>query len=182
MAKKLSTFWDGAALGLTGYNFPTGLAGERQRVDLVVPDGGSTVTLWRLALLAATAWGGWAAWRQNLTAELVPWLAFLASKIAVVAAFYGYARQGASIIPVVALPIVLGMGSLPALSRRRLVSRLSKRFWIRAGLIAALTLVAVEGQRWSSEPQMTLDGREVGARDPWPVDRHEPRTLQIESR
>lgn len=173
---KLLRFWDGAALGFTGYGLPIGIGGERQRVDLVVPDATPGVVLWRLALLAATAWGGWAAWRRGLGSDLAPWLALLAGKIVAVVAFFGYARQGASTIPVVALLVVLGAGALP------IVSRVPARSWRSAALLAGLLLVAIEGQRWASQPRLILDGREVAAQDPWPVDRHEPRSLRVEDR
>ena len=84
-AQKLSSFWNGAALGLTGYNLPLGLSGERRRVDVVVPDAGPATTLWRLALLAAAVSGGWFARRKY--AALVPWIALLLSKVVVALAF-----------------------------------------------------------------------------------------------
>ena len=39
-ARKLRIFWSGAALGVTGFNFPLGLSGTRRAVDLLVPRRG----------------------------------------------------------------------------------------------------------------------------------------------
>ena len=39
-AKKLTIFWRGATLGLTGWNLPLGQGGLRRAVDLVTPEGG----------------------------------------------------------------------------------------------------------------------------------------------
>ena len=41
-----------------------------------------------------------------------PWLLFLASKLAVAVLFYGYARQGATTIPVMAILLALVAESL----------------------------------------------------------------------
>ncbi len=170
-AAKLGIFSEGATLGLGGYNLPLGLSGERRRVDLVVPDGGIRTALWRLGLLAAALWGLKAGLRRD-AAALVPWLAFLGSKIVIVVAFFGYARQGASVIPVLALLLALAIGREPGAAETR-------RRWLRAALAAALILLAIEGGRWASGPELLLDGRPAGASDPWPVDRHEERRLEI---
>ncbi len=176
-ANKLGIFSQGAALGLGGYNLPLGLSGVRRRVDLVVPEGGGAEA-WRLALLAVALWGLARGLRLS-PAALVPWLAFLLSKVAVVLAFFGYARQGASVIPVLALLIALAVShSLPASGddRRRTARPPSGT---RIVLAAALVLLAIEGGRWISRPTLVLDGREVARSDPWPVDRHEQRWLEI---
>ncbi len=172
---KLDIAADGATLGLGGYNLPLGLSGVRRRVDLVVPEGGVDVILWRLGLLAAAFWGLRCGLRRD-PAALVPWLTFLGSKVVVVVAFFGYARQGASVIPVLALLLALGFPrSLGETSREPE----PRRRWARAAIAAALLLLAIEGGRWLSRPELLLDGRPAGASDPWPVDRHEERRLVV---
>ena len=99
VGRKLELAASGVTLGLGGYNVPLGLSGVRRRVDLVVPESGVATLLWGLALLAAALWGLRNGLRRD-AAALAPWLAFLISKVVVVVAFFGYARQGASIIPV----------------------------------------------------------------------------------
>ncbi len=167
--RKLGSFSAGATLGLGGYNLPLGLSGVRRRVDLVVPEGGVLPAAWGLALLAAALWGLSNGLRRD-AAALSPWLAFLISKLVVVSAFFGYARQGASVIPVLALLIALAAGEAPEGRRRG----------TRIVVAAVLLLLAIEGGRFISQPAVTLDGREAGASDPWPVDRHEERRLKVD--
>jgi hypothetical protein len=175
--RKLRIFWSGASLGLGGYGLPLGLSGARRQVDLVVPDGGLLVAAWRLTLLTLLLVGAWLG-RRHLA--LVPWAAFLLSKLAVTLAFFGYARQGASAIPVVALLACLTVERLVsrAVSRRSRESRAARphRWMVPA---AALLLVAVEAGRWLSRPEVTLDGRGVGAGDPFPTHEHRDRGLEI---
>ncbi len=168
--KKLDIFAQGAALGLGGYNLPLGLSGVRRRVDLVVPDSRGA-EVWRLALFAIALWGLVSGLRRQ-PAALVPWLAFLISKVAVALTFFGYARQGASVIPVLVLLIALAVPRAPSATggnRRRLL----------VVVATALALVAIEGGRWASQPTLTLDGREITRGDPWPVDRHQQRRLAV---
>ncbi len=178
-AKKLGIFSQGAALGLGGYNLPLGLSGVRRRVDLVVPQGG-VADAWRLALLAAALWGLANGLRRD-PAALVPWLAFLISKVAVVIAFFGYARQGAGVVPVLALLIALAVSRSPPASGgdHRRISRLIPSGRARVVLATALVLLAIEGVRWISRPSLVLDGREITRADPWPVDLHEQRRLEV---
>ncbi len=171
--RKLGLFAGGATLGAGGYNLPLGLSGVRRRVDLVVPEDGVLKTVWSLALLAVALWGLRNGLRRDAGA-LVPWLAYLLSKLVVVVAFFGYARQGASIIPVLALLIALAAGEGAASAESRWRGR-------RILVAAALILLAIEGGRFMSQPAVTLDGREAGVSDPWPVDRHEERRLQVGS-
>ena len=103
-ARKLALFWSGAASGLTGWNLPAGPATVRRFVDMSAPRPGPRATLWQLAVLALAAAG---AWRARRSAALAPWLLYLASKAIVTVAFFGYVRQGALGIPVVALLAVL---------------------------------------------------------------------------
>ncbi len=181
-ATKLRFFWEGAALGLGGYNLPLGLSGVRRNVDLTVPETSPGVTAWRLALLAAALLGLWTGLRDpGHRGPLVPWALFLASKVIVTLAFFGYARQGATVIPVVALLVALAAESLWPGARRRTSadSASTGRRHLRAALIAAVLLVGIETARWLSDPDLLLDGREVGATDPFPPGDYADRRLEI---
>jgi len=177
---KLRNFWAGATLGVTGYNLPLGLSGVRRVVDMVVPEGGGGVTVWRWAGLALLLAGLWVGRREE---ALVPWLLLLATKTMTTLAFFGYAREGAVVIPVFAL--LLGILIVRALPRmrgfsHRASSRPGARRWLWAACLLAVILVAIEGSRWLSEPVVTLDGREVGVMDPFPGMEYEERRLEVE--
>ena len=166
---KIRIFWAGATMGMGGYNLPLGLSGVRRLVDMVVPEGGAAVTLWRWAGLAAILLGLWAGRREE---ALMPWLLFLATKVITTLAFYGYAREGAVLIPVFALLLALP------------VARGLKRFspagrWLQLTAVLALILIAIEAYRWQSEPVVTLDGRDVAAGDPFPGMEYEERQLRV---
>jgi hypothetical protein len=108
VARKLAIFWSGAASGLSGHNFPVGLGGPRRAVDMAVPRPGPLSTLWQLALLAVALFGFARGFGSTYAiAAALPWLLYAASKFAVTAAFFGYARQGALVVPVVALGFAL---------------------------------------------------------------------------
>ncbi|MCP3961398.1 MAG: glycosyltransferase family 39 protein [bacterium] len=172
--EKLRIFWQGAALGAGGYNLPLGLSGARRAVDLVVPEGGVSV-VWRFGALGLCALGLLAGRRHE---ALFPWLWFLASKVAVTVAFFGYARHGATVIPVLAL--------LAALAAERWIPGVTGLLrerdgrWLRPCAAAMLLLVAVEGARWFDGPTVTLDGEAVSAADPFPVDEYRDRRLRVE--
>jgi hypothetical protein len=183
---KLRIFWSGAALGWTGYNLPTGLSGLRRNVDLVVPEGVGAGA-WRLIVLAACA-AGVVAGRRN--PALVPWLLFIGSRAATAVVFFGYARVGATAIPVVALLIALaalhfGLGSRasrepppPSPGRRGRPATAPARRPLTVTALAALLLVIVESARWASGPELWLDGRRAGASDPLP-DAHRDLRLEV---
>ena len=173
---KLRLFWHGATLGFGGYNLPLGLSGVRRPVDLLVPEGGLLTALWRLAVSTLALYGLWTGARDRRSAtDLLPWLLFLASKVVVVIVFFGYARHGASVIPVIALLLALAGA---ALATRRTASA-DDRTWRRLAAVAALALVTIEAGRWMARPTVTLDERRVGPSDPWPIDRHVRRQVLI---
>lgn len=157
LVAKLRRFWAGAALGWTGYGLPIGLSGRREPVDLVVPDG-AAATSWRVVLFLAAAVGLRAAWRRPGAA---PWLLFLGSKVLVTLAFYGYARQGATTIPVIALLLVLG-------AERWLPTAADSRRWLRIALAGSLVVVGVEALRWLRPPELFVDGQPIAERA-WPA-------------
>ena len=172
--EKLRIFWQGAALGVGGYNLPMRLSGVRRAVDLVVPEG-VVATAWRLMILVLCAAGLHAGYRRE---ALLPWLWFLTSKVAVTVAFFGYARHGATVIPVVVLLLALAAERwIPGFSSQL---REGNDRWLRSCAAVMLLLVAIEGVRFVDEPAVTLDGETVTATDPFPVDEHRDRRLQVE--
>ncbi len=105
--KKLSVFWGGTALGFGGFGIPIGAEGTRRPVDLATPDHPGA-TLWRALLAAAAAAGLVIGVRRRETrAAAFPWLLFSATKVVVVVLFFGYARQGVLVQPVVYLGLAL---------------------------------------------------------------------------
>lgn len=171
-ARKLSIFWSGAALGLTGYNLPMGLSGLRRSVDLVAPEGGLIPAGWRVAILAISALGIAAGWRR---VSLWPWLLFLASKIAATILFFGYARQGATVIPILA--VLFGL----AAERWALPHAPPWAANRAAPLGVAILFLAVgfEGARFLAKPAVLLDGRVVTATDSLPPDVHRDQRVEV---
>ncbi len=190
LASKLSRFWDGATLGIGGYNLPLGLSGVRRPVDLTVPTASPGLVVWQVLFLAVVSWGlvfGLSGFNrqgnpQSTAHNLTPWLCFAASKVVAVGLFFGYARHGASVIPVLALLVALAVVSVIRwLETTQTDSAKTSQRWRAIPIVLALTLIVVEGARTISQPTLTLDGVEAGARDPWPVDRHVERRLQVTS-
>ncbi len=172
--RKLAIFAQGATLGLSGWNLPLGLDGARRAVDLATPAGGPLVWLWRLALLALAA-AGLAAARGRWLA-LAPWLLFLGAQLAVTVAFFGYARTGATVIPVLAL--LAGLAAERWLPRRE--ERAGRRRWPRPALLAVALLLAGETARWIAPPRIAVDGRPLAGADPFPVDHHVTRRIEAD--
>jgi hypothetical protein len=170
-ARKLRIFWSGASLGAGGFNLPLGLGGVRRAVDLVVP-GGPGAALWSAIVLAVCGLGAFAGRRRP---ALAAWLALLASKVVATVLFFGYARQGATVVPVLALTAALAMErwSLP------LVLRLpARRATLLVGLLAAAP-VLVEGARWAARPRVTVDGQAIDRADPFPAREHRDQAIRV---
>ncbi|HET9315485.1 MAG TPA: hypothetical protein VFQ51_07825, partial [Vicinamibacteria bacterium] len=170
-ARKLRIFWSGAALGVGGFELPLGQAGMRRAVDIAVPEG-PLATTWRVLVLGVCI-AGLVAGRNR--PGLVPWLALLASKLVATVLFFGYARQGAMMTPVVSLFAALAIErwALP------LAPPVAAR---RAAVLATIALgvpVALEGARWMSRPSVTIDGRAIGPADPFPVREHRDQRLDV---
>jgi hypothetical protein len=163
LGRKLARFWSGAALGLGGYGLPLGLSGTRHTVDLVVPRG-AAATGWRLLVLGACLAG---LWRGRRRPEVWAWALFLATKAVAAAAFFGYARLGASAIPAVAVLVAQAAAPLAARVRPRL-----------AVVLLGLA-VGVEAVRFASRPELALDGRPLTSGDPFPLDAHFDQTLAV---
>jgi len=153
-ARKLAIFWSGAASGATGWF----LSGRRRAVDMVT----SGSRLWSIGVLLGAITGAVAGARRS---ALQPWLLFLASKVLVTLAFFGYARQGALIVPVLAL--------LAALAVERWVPAATR---LAPALLLTVALLAEAG-RALARPEMRLDGQPVGASDPVPPD--DPRAVEL---
>ena len=171
--RKLAIFWEGAASGLGGYNFPMGLSGTRRAVDLVTADGG-VATAWRLASLAV-ALAGLFAGRGRAAA--VPWVLFLASKVVVTVLFFGYARHGATVVPVLAL--LAGLAAERWSSRR--VPLVPDRTVVRGTAAVLLLATGVEAVRFLSKPDVRVDGVAVGAAAPSSADDHRSRRIELGS-
>ena len=166
-ALRLGRFWAGAATMLTGYALPAGPSGTRHAVDITVA-GGWIANVWRIALLVASLAGLAAAWRR---AALYPWLFLLVTRAAAAVMFFGYARLGATAIPVVALLLAL------AIERSR--PGMGERFgWRLAGRALAF-LVAIEAARWLQHPALALDGEAAGPHDPVPSADHRDHELKV---
>lgn len=165
--ERLARFWAGAATGLTGYGLPAGLSGTRYAVDITLADGG-VAAAWRALVLVACAAGLVAAGRNP---ALFPWLAFLATRAAAAALFFGYARFGATAVPVVAL--------LAGAAAARWPPSASDRRRLRAAGIVLAAAVAVEALRFVHGPGLTLDGDAAGPRDPVPADDHRDHYLRV---
>lgn len=170
-ARKLRWFWAGAASGFGGYNLPLGLSGTRRAVDLVVADPSPWSAAWRLALLGLAAAGLWAGRR----AALFPWIAWAGVRLLAAAAFFGYARLGAGLVPVLALLCALA-------AERWLWPRLSGTSLKpeRLFVAAALLLLGAEAWRCASHPELRVDGRPITSRaDPFPFDLHRDQALEV---
>lgn len=128
---KLARFESGLALGLGATNLPHGLELRRAAVDIAAPAQRSL--LWNLPLLGLGAFGLLVALRRGIGAEWGLWLAF---KLLVTVAFYGYARQGATAQPALYLGVACALEFLFA--RVGSVER-----WLPRALLAVAVLVAL---------------------------------------
>jgi len=165
--RKLRLFWSGAALGFTGYDLPLGLPRVRRAVDLAVPAASWRTAVWSAALLVACAAGMVVGGRQP---ALYAWLSLLISRLVVTVAFFGYARQGATVFPVAAVLLGLALVRwMPGWGRAE-PGRV-----LRATALALAALVAVEAGRFLRPPSLAIDGRPLEAGDA--TDLHRDQTI-----
>jgi hypothetical protein len=152
IATKLWYAAQGATFGLGGYALPMGLSGERRQVDLVTASG-PWPTIVRVILLTMAAVG---LWSLRARRSLWPLFAFAVTKLLVVAGWFGYARQGALCLPLVALGVAAALDRLPGIAR------------MRTGHLAtaALVLLAIEGWR-AAMITATVDDSEVRSGEPF---------------
>jgi hypothetical protein len=163
-ARKLGRFWRGAALGLGGANLPLGASGRRAAVDMTLPDGGALASIWPLALLALCGVGLAAGRRQP---ALAPWLLLFGSKLLAAVLFFGYARLGATTVPVVAVLLAFA-------GEGRTGRRLS-----RIAAVAVLMLLGLELVRYARGPSLRIDGWLVEKADPFPADLHRDQQIEL---
>lgn len=164
---KLSILWAGVAHGFGGYAIPIGASGIRPRVDLTIP-GGGLATLWRIAWLVVCAIG---IWRGRRRPAVAIWLAWALAVAMTTIAFFGYARQGAMVLP--AFAVLAALGTEPLWRGR-------ERVWARLGIAAVAVLVALELVRWTCPPRLAVDGAFAAPVEPWPPLEFEVR--QVEAR
>jgi hypothetical protein len=167
VTRKLDRFWAGATYGATGYGFPAGMEGGRFRVDAAISASRFRFYTWRI-LVTTVCLLGWLLYRRRR--EIAPWSLFALTHLVVAVLFFGYARSGAMIIPVLALFAALAAVRIVPLSPRR-------------GMVVAVVLLTLAGGaetvRFLHPPALFLNRRPVGPVDPWPklfVDH----TLQVE--
>jgi hypothetical protein len=125
---------------------------------------------WSLGWLLACLAGVWVGRRQPAT---WPWIILLATKVVITAAFFGYARQGAAVVPAVLVLAALGVEAA-------LGKRVGLTVPWRRGIVAACVVAAaVETGRWLQEPEIVIDGRPAGAVDPVPADLHRDHQIEV---
>ncbi|MBK8096799.1 MAG: hypothetical protein IPK26_06810 [Planctomycetes bacterium] len=164
IGKKLVHGWQGAATGLGGYNLPNGLSGTRRPVDFVVAEH-LGASLWRLLIGALTLAGLLLLARHPAGG---PWLCWAITKVIPIAAFFGYARQGALVVPVVALAAALAWD-------RWLRPRCTPRAWQRIGLALGTGLLLVETVRVFATEGITIEERPIAAATAEPPATHHVR-------
>ncbi len=168
---RLASFWRGVATGFGGANLPLGLSGVRGRADMVAPIQSPLSVGWQLVWVAVAGLGLFFGLRSS-PLEMTPWLLFLVTKIVAAVVFFGYARHGASAVPVIALLAGLAASRLgrtgPSLEVRRVVP-----------FTAAALFVCLEITRWLLGPQIMIDGREIAGGDPWPLEQHAERIVTV---
>lgn len=171
--RKLERFVAGATLGAGGANLPLGRSGVRHPVDIVVPERNFGTRVWAVLLGAVAVVGALGARRRP---ELVPWLLFLLSKIAVSLLFFGYARHGAVVVPVLALLVALAIDARLAAPDQAsrggsAPSRLRRGLGYGTAVLLAL-LFLQDGMRARHGVAVRVDGAGVTDVDPFPPDDH----------
>lgn len=115
--RKIGRFLAGAGLGFGASDVPAGLEGARPPVDVIIPPNRGMLACLLLALAALGAFMGRHAWRRGAIVLMI-----LLHKVAVTAAFYGYARFFVQISPLTlalaAVPVAAAAARLPARPRR----------------------------------------------------------------
>ncbi|MBK9385687.1 MAG: glycosyltransferase family 39 protein [Planctomycetes bacterium] len=166
--KKLLHAAEGAGGGLGAAGLPVGLGGVRRSVDLATPQQ----LAGRCASAAWIALGLLGLWRVRRTPSTWPWLAIVATKLAVVLAFFGYARHGALLQPF----LILGVAALAAPWFQRDAVRRRVRW---AGATLALGMLAYDAQRTLRGAELALDGQRVSAESAAEDRGHRARQLEV---
>lgn len=150
----------GATGGFGQDNLPLGAEGERRAVDLVVPTGGWALA-WQLAMAGLAGVG---LYRLRRQAWVWPWLAFAVARLLIIAAYFGYARQGALLVPVAAIGVA---AALPSVGRRGvswlagglLLAALAS--WLLGAVTAVGTRPYLDGVEWQPGQVVTHDGKRL---------------------
>ncbi|MCA8947852.1 MAG: hypothetical protein KDE27_00015, partial [Planctomycetes bacterium] len=166
-ARKLWYAAEGATGGIGGYALPIGLSGVRRPVDFVTATGWWART-WRIAVLLVAGFG---LWRMRANRALWPLFAFAATKLMVIAVFFGYARHGALCLPVVAVGVAAAFAPWGA--------RCSPRPRRRVALAALAVLLLFEVARLLHGAAATVDGRPVSAGEPFGAGDYERRRIEF---
>jgi hypothetical protein len=152
-ATKLTIFFEGACQGISAENWPLGRTGVRRAVDQFTADVGAAAVAWRVTLAALFILGlTSAALRRGGTV----WMLVIAAKVVVAVLFYGYARQGASIIP--AFAVFFGIGADTALSAAERAFAPARRIAYAIGLLACVGVVAADMHRFLSPGRPRVTG------------------------
>jgi hypothetical protein len=137
LGAKFARFLGGIGSGLGADNWPHGPASVRRAVDLSTPAKPSTA--WTALAAALCTVGAWLARRTTLGRLL---LVAVLYKLAVCAAFYGYARQAASIGPVWCALGALALEPLATRIETHLSTRAPKCSGRVLGALAAVLVLA----------------------------------------
>lgn len=146
--RKLARFCDGLFSGFGSSNSPLGLELSRAPVDLAVARTRS-LAWWSVCIAAGLA-GGVLAVRRRVGLDWMLWLAF---KLLITLAFYGYSRQGVTAQPALYLFAALALDAGLALVPRHLAQWLERPVVI-VGLLAAASvgLSAFDTRRFDVRP------------------------------
>jgi hypothetical protein len=152
LGRKLSNFSDGVTPGYSSWNIPLGPFGQRRSVDLMTAGSGPAL-LWKFFILGLFGVGVIMALRQRSGGL---WLILITSKVLITLAFYGYARQAASIFPAFAVFMALSIdwGVQWACSRWAIAARPG---WLLACVLPGGLFVA-DAVSLASPPSMAVDG------------------------
>ena len=92
----------------------------------------------------------------------------------------GYARQGATTIPVVALLACVGIAAAWRRAPLRLRDALPATWRLRLLIGLAALLLVIESARTVTGPQVTIDGRTIGDDPPFPIHDHRDRRVELD--
>jgi hypothetical protein len=173
VGEKLRRFQDGITLGLFANDWPHAAPHVRRSVDMATPMRGDA-TAWNALLLAllaggvavaCTRRGGWV------------WLAVLGYRVAVIVAFYGYARHAVAIAPALCALMALALDAAWMAVRARTAWR-APAIVMRLGAGCAMAgLLAIAARTcWRAAPMMAqpaAPGGTINAAPQWGEDAYE---------
>ncbi len=160
LVRKLQRFGDGLFTGFGAANAPLGMELSRAPIDLSVSRVRPLAWQGVLALLAIC--GVALAWRRRIAGDWLLWLAF---KLLVTVAFYGYARQGVTAQLALYVLVALSLDALIALIPAHQQRWLVRPLWI-FGLVM-IADIALEGLDRRSFDVRAVGGARVVAAQQW---------------